>query len=78
MKAAISIPDELFASADRLARKLGFSRSGLYAIAVAEFVAKHRGENITRRLNEVYRDEPQRSDPALRRLQKRALQREPW
>ncbi len=40
MKTAISIPDEIFDSADALAEEMGVSRSQLYATAVAEFVAK--------------------------------------
>ena len=34
MKTAISIPDEVFRSAERLAQRLGVSRSELYAKAV--------------------------------------------
>jgi metal-responsive CopG/Arc/MetJ family transcriptional regulator len=75
MKTAISIPDELFASADALAERLGVSRSQLYATAVAEFLAKHAGAEVTARLNEVYATEASRLDPALRRAQARALGR---
>ena len=41
MKTAISLPDDLFDSADELAQQLGVSRSELYARAVAEYLAKH-------------------------------------
>jgi predicted transcriptional regulator len=54
MKTAISIPDELFASADRLARRLDKSRSQLYAEAVAEYLVRHDVETITDRLNTVH------------------------
>ena len=53
MKTAISIPDEVFEAADRAAKKLGVSRSELYATAVHEYVTRYRVENITSRLNEV-------------------------
>ena len=43
MKIALSIPDELFESGETLGKRLGVSRSRLYATALAEFVAKHRG-----------------------------------
>ncbi len=69
MKTAISIPDELFASADALAGELGVSRSELYARAVAEYVAKHEGAGITDRLNEVYSDDSGAVDDALLRAQ---------
>ncbi len=73
MKTAISLPDELFASADSLAERLRVSRSELYATAVAEYVAKHRDAEVTARLNEVYSDLPSGVDPALRRAQARSM-----
>jgi len=38
MKVAVSIPDALFDSAEALSKRLGVSRSRLYAIALADFV----------------------------------------
>ena len=73
MKTAISLPDELFASADALAERLRVSRSELYATAVAEYVAKHRDADVTARLNAVYADLPSAVDPALRRAQARSI-----
>lgn len=78
MKTAISIPDDLFESADALAEKLGLSRSRLYATAVAEFVAKHRDSDITGRLDEVYAGELGRLDPALRTAQARSVDSGEW
>ncbi|MGH7720743.1 MAG: hypothetical protein ACREON_18090 [Gemmatimonadaceae bacterium] len=75
MKTAISIPDELFESADVLAERLGVSRSHLYATAVAEFLAKHASADVTARLNAVYAAQPSRLDPALRRAQARSVRR---
>ena len=77
MKVALSIPDELFESAETLTRRLGVSRSRLYATALAEFVAKNRGRKITERLNAVYASEESRLPPAIRRMQRRSLLREP-
>ena len=37
-----------------LGKRLGVSRSRLYAAALAEYVAKHQTRKITARLNEVY------------------------
>lgn len=76
MKTAISIPDDLFALADALARRLVISRSELYAIAVEEYVAKHRDEDLVARLNAVYSDLPSGVDPALRRAQAKSLSAE--
>ena len=78
MKVALSIPNELFDSAETLSRKLGVSRSRLYATALAEFLAKHRGRRTTDRLNAVYSSEDSRLDPRLRRLQARSLGKPSW
>jgi hypothetical protein len=78
MKTAISLPDELFESADALAERLGLSRSELYATAVAEYLAKHRGENVTARLNEVFGDEPSGVDAELRSAQARSASSAEW
>ena len=78
MKVALSIPDELFESGETLTKRLGVSRSRLYATALAEFVAKNRGRRITERLNTVYGSEDSRLPRAVRRLQSRSLVREPW
>ena len=78
MKVALSIPNELFDSAETLSRKLGVSRSRLYATALAEFLAKHRGRRTTDRLNAVYSCEDSRLDPHLRRLQARSLAEPSW
>jgi metal-responsive CopG/Arc/MetJ family transcriptional regulator len=77
MKTAVSIPDEVFASADALAEELGVSRSELYARAVAEYVAKHQGAEITARLNQVYAAESEEDlDDELRRAQARSIAEE--
>jgi len=78
MKVALSIPDELFESAETLVKRLGVSRSRLYATALADYVAKHRGHKTTERLNAVYSTESGRLDPAVRRAQRRSLEPDRW
>lgn len=78
MKTAISLSDQLYRAGDRLAKRLGVSRSELYARALAEFVAKHQDDQITQRLNAVYAVEDDRLDPAFAKAQFEALPREPW
>jgi predicted transcriptional regulator len=78
MKTAISIPDEVFESADALAEEMGVSRSRLYATAVAEFVAKHRARDVTAKLNEVYADESGRIQGPLRTAQARSVRSSGW
>jgi metal-responsive CopG/Arc/MetJ family transcriptional regulator len=78
MKVAVSIPDELFESAETLGKRLGVPRSRLYATALAEFLAKHKGRKTTERLNAVYTTEDSRLDPRIGRLQRRSLERQSW
>jgi metal-responsive CopG/Arc/MetJ family transcriptional regulator len=78
MKTAISLPDDLFRAGDALAKRMKVSRSELYARALAEYVAKHRADQLTQRLNAVYATEDSGLDPALSRLQSRALPRDQW
>lgn len=78
MKTAVSLPDDLFESADALAERLGMSRSELYATAVAEYLAKHRDEDVTGRLNEVYGDESSGIDSDLRSAQARSVSSAGW
>ena len=78
MKVALSIPDELFETAETLGKRLGVSRSRLYATALAEFLSKHRGRKVTERLNSVYAVEESRVEPGVRRLQRRSLERDAW
>jgi metal-responsive CopG/Arc/MetJ family transcriptional regulator len=80
MKVAASLPDPLFESADRLAQQLGKSRSQLYAEALREYLERHRDQDITARLNEIYQAEPELAelDPVLAALQFRSLPKEEW
>lgn len=78
MKTAISLPDQLFTAADGLAKKLGMSRSRLYATALAEYVAKQRYDRVTERLNAVYATEESRLPDDLRHAQQRLLLRQEW
>jgi metal-responsive CopG/Arc/MetJ family transcriptional regulator len=78
MKVALSIPDDVFDSAEALSRRLGVSRSRLYATALAEFVAKHRGRKLTDQLNAVYASEESAVEAGVKRLQRRSVQRNDW
>lgn len=80
MKTAISLPDELFAEADSLARRLGMSRSRLYATALEDYIARHQAKRVSERLDAVYGTPQQETglDPALARAQLRALGRSEW
>jgi predicted transcriptional regulator len=78
MKTAISLPDEVFRAGDALAKKLQLTRSELYVRALEEYLAKHKAQRVTERLDAVYAKEDSRLDPALTAVQVRALRRERW
>lgn len=78
MKTAISIPDEVFKEAERTAKRLGVSRSELYANAVRDYIERYRKENVTEKLNEVYADLDSSLDSALERMQGQTLDKEDW
>jgi metal-responsive CopG/Arc/MetJ family transcriptional regulator len=78
MKIAISIPDPLFDAAEDVADRLGVSRSQLYAKALAEYVAKHRDDQVTEALNRVYAKYSSTLDPVLAAMQSLSLPKEEW
>ena len=47
MKTAVSVPDDLFAQADRLAKRSRRSRSEVYSAALREYVARHAPVELT-------------------------------
>jgi hypothetical protein len=76
VKTAVSIPDGLFESAEGFARRQGMSRSELYASALREYLAEHRAEGITERLDAVYageRADESHLDPILGRMQAESI-----
>jgi metal-responsive CopG/Arc/MetJ family transcriptional regulator len=78
MKVAISLPDPVFAAAERLASHMGKSRSQLYAEAVARYVEVNQASVVTEQLNAVYASQPAQLDPALQAAQFQVLSREAW
>jgi metal-responsive CopG/Arc/MetJ family transcriptional regulator len=80
MKTAISLPDSLFKAAERLAERLGVSRSELYQLAVAKLLAEHEDAATTEALNKLYEEHPGAAemDPVLSQLQSSSFDPEDW
>ena len=78
MKTAVSIPDPLFKAADKLAHRLGMSRSSLYAEALHRYLQLHDEHAITSKLNEVLAHDPSELHPRLQSIQARSIPRESW
>ena len=78
MKTAISIPDAVFETAEKLADRLGKSRSQLYTQAISSYIAQHKQDGVTQALNQVYSDESAHIDPVLAGLQYLSLDEDEW
>ncbi len=78
MKTAISIPDEVYKSAEELAVRLGTSRSQLYTQAIRGYVAMHKNINVTSKLNEIYDRIGSKIDMPLENLQFKSIPKEEW
>ena len=65
MKTTIYIDDRLLRDADKIARSMGLSRSRLFALAMADFLERQRGEQMFRQLNEVYGKGTERGERRL-------------
>jgi len=78
MKTAISIPDEVFEEAERLARRLGKSRSEVYSLAVAEYLARHAPDQVTADLDRAVLEANETADEFTARAGRRTLGRTEW
>jgi len=78
MKTAVSIPDEVFRGAERLARRSRKSRSQLYSEAIKEYVARHASDEVTEAVNRVCDQLGDQKDPFLTSAARRVMQRTEW
>ena len=78
MKTAISIPDHIFKAAERLASRLGMTRSRFYTKAVTEYVQKHKNDKVCEKLNEIYEHESFSLDAATNAIQWASIDEEEW
>jgi metal-responsive CopG/Arc/MetJ family transcriptional regulator len=53
MKIAVSIPDDVYQQAERLAKQSNRSRSRLYSDALGEYLARHGSDEVTEAMNQV-------------------------
>jgi hypothetical protein len=80
MKTTISIPDSLFIKAEKLAERLGVSRSVLYQRAMRSYIEKYTADEITESLNALYGDPQVESmlDPEIMHFQNMTLAATDW
>jgi metal-responsive CopG/Arc/MetJ family transcriptional regulator len=78
MKVAVSIPDEVFAEAEKLAARLHTSRSDVYARALDAFVAEHAPDRVTEGMNQVVDAIEPEADEFTKAAARRALTKVEW
>ncbi|MFM9885048.1 MAG: ribbon-helix-helix protein, CopG family [Burkholderiales bacterium] len=78
MKTAISVPDDVFEQAERLARRAKKSRSQLYSDALKEYLARHATNEVTEAMNRVCAVIDDHPDCFVVEAGRRALNNSEW
>jgi predicted transcriptional regulator len=78
MKTAISVPDDVFERAERLARREKRSRSDVYSAALREYVARHEPDEITEALDRAMAEVGEGSDDFLAAAGRQVIESTEW
>lgn len=78
MKVAVSIPDPVFRQAELLARRLGASRSEVYARALDFYVSAHDSDRVTEAMDAVVDAVDVAPDAFTRTAARRVFDRVEW
>ncbi len=78
MKTAVSIPDRVFEATEKLAQTIGKSRSEVYSLALAEYVARHAPEYVTETFDRVCSEVGEGTDEFVSAAARRLLERSQW
>lgn len=78
MKTAVSIPDQVFEQAERLARRTRTSRSRVFSNALREYVARHSPDDVTEAMDRVCEDVGEQGDLFVTRAARQTLERSEW
>jgi len=78
MKTAVSIPDDVFEGAERLARRTNRSRSRLFSDALKEYLARHTPDKITEAMNKTLTQIGEEQDSFVSSASRRVLERSEW
>ncbi len=68
VKTAISIDKELFEKVDNLAHELNTSRSRIFTVAAAEFIQRHKNQELFEAINAAYDDFPDVKEKSLKSM----------
>lgn len=78
MKTAVSLPDEVFDGAERLARRTKKSRSRLFSDALKEYIERHAPEEVTEAMNRACAEAGDLPDAFVSAAARRTLKRSEW
>lgn len=78
MKTAVSIPDDVFKGAERLARRTRKTRSQLFSDALREYVARHAADELTEAMDRVCADVQTAKDEFVSQAAARVLEKVEW
>jgi len=78
MKTAVSVPDDVFEGAERLARREGRSRSEVYSAALREYVARHETDEVVEALDQVVAEVGEGIDPFVIAASRQTLEATDW
>ncbi|MCD4654705.1 CopG family transcriptional regulator [bacterium] len=68
IKTAISIKKPLFDQVNLIANDLHISRSHLFSIAVAEFIERHKNQELLTKINDAYCDLPEINNKTAKQM----------
>jgi metal-responsive CopG/Arc/MetJ family transcriptional regulator len=78
MKTAVSIPDDVFEKAERLARRARRTRSDVFSAALREYVARHSPDEVTEAIDRVCEQLQDQRDGFLAAATRQVLVRSEW
>jgi predicted transcriptional regulator len=78
MKTAISIPNDLFDGAERLARRTRRSRSRLFTDALREYLARHTPDKVTESMDQAIMEVGEGKDEFVSSVARHRLERTEW
>jgi len=78
MKTAVSIPDDVYERAEKLARRTNRTRSRLFSDALGEYLARHEGDRVTDAMNAALEDIGETKESFATAAGRRTLERIEW
>lgn len=78
MKTAVSIPNEVYEDAERLALQSKRSRSEIYSTALAEYLARHTPDRVTEAMDSALAAIEPKTDEFLAAAARRVFETSEW